>query len=351
MSKFKSHIPEPKAKTAAEMALEYVVFVVGSVFIYYTIVCVLKFIFAPVRYLTMSSDEIEQERLEKAKEKIQNRTRQREVWAHDESDPLNWYVEHCLNKEGSGRNYSRVLKWHRQWSKGRILDTRMRWAPEVYEGTEESRHLSLAFVKYLERQLELHRAAGLMRWAGFAYTLNRFYPEVSVGLDTLKERARVASLGEKLVSEIADIGLSREVAGTLASLDVSGKRLHEIVTKVKALKKKGLTDTGLEFYIKYYDLMEKSPVISDVKVLVEIDQLLCKGVPDDIIMEYLNGQLSLEDLLQVLRDGMGYVDLVEEVAYGTNSRTGEMRLHEFMREIARQRKAEHRKEVLNSFGG
>lgn len=357
MSKYKSKVPPPKVKTAAETAAEYVIFLIVSIVLYYTIICFFKFLFAPARYLLMSSDEIDQEDIKKAKEKIKNRNSKREEWKSDESDPLNWYIKY--GNEETGEDYEVAKKWYDSWTKGEILDTQMRWAPEVYHGEGGSRCVSKAFIDYLDNQIKIHRAAGILRWVGFAHTLKTYYPEVRLGhidydLKELKERARVGDLTNKLIKEITSEGLSEEIARELIALDVPGDRLYEIVSNVNYFHQNDMSDTWLKFYIRHYALHDSTPTIHDPNHMRFLDKALYNGVPEDIALELTHKVITVEEFIEIVNECEEFKEIWGMDAFRFSATYGDIRVYGHLREFAEELKSKRnnnlRNSVLDSYG-
>ena len=98
-----------------------------------------------------------------------------------------------------------LKEWFNEWREGKVLDSKMVWAPDVYSKSGKSKVINAEFVRYLDLQRTLHLQAPWANRFLFKQTIKKYFPEVSADFEemasniaTLLERARVRQLKQEL---------------------------------------------------------------------------------------------------------------------------------------------------------
>lgn len=221
---------EIKQNSFGEQIIEDLTFVAIGCFVLYLICGFFKVIFWPVRYLFMSSEEIDRDDIIKAKKKVRMRNQRNLKFRDDSGDPLNQYIDKGLNKE-----------WYESWKNGDILDSLLKWTPEVYNESKGKRSINTDWVDYMENQTDLHKNAPWSSKYLFLSTIRKYYPELTpsfTGIDNdlalLKKRVKKNKVKRKFANEIHKLGIPQKYADMLVNSDFNGDEVRE---KAKIIKK------------------------------------------------------------------------------------------------------------------
>jgi len=224
-------------KTAGEQLRSDMFAVIITCSLVHLISVFFKALFSPLRYLTMSREQIEREEFASSRKKIEARELRTLGFRQDESDPLIQYTARFIESPeayaGEEENDT-YRQWHEDWSKGYVVDADLRWAPDVYKGGS----FNPAFLNYLE--LQLGNLRGLQKGV-FVNTIRKYYPEftadlsvISDEIEQLRKRSTERELRNELEAKIRKFGLTEKCARELAG---AGLTAQETVNRAKVVKR------------------------------------------------------------------------------------------------------------------
>lgn len=243
----KKYTPPPVVKkTAAESAKETIIYVIVMVAFYYVVTLILKVIVAPFRILFISDRQRFKEKLNRDKEKVIKRMSSREQYDENPNNPLYQYLDRFKINPSLYRNdpdnqiYS---DWYKDLKSGKILDSKLLWAPDVYKGEDAS--INPDFLNYLEQQINLHAEASLKDRMKFLNVIRNLYPEftarLSVMLDEIagyRKEVETHETEEELVRTLSAKGISKELAKALITQSTNPDNLKKSINIVKACLEK-----------------------------------------------------------------------------------------------------------------
>jgi hypothetical protein len=296
--------PEVRKKTAAEEVRANIFTAVLAVVIYYVIVCTLKALFSPLRYLFASSKELYAEDEQKALEKVHNRKVKRGYHTTDEDSMLNQYIERFQkNPLKYAKDASNVLykEWYEAYQNGTLLDSILEWAPEVYvEDENYDRSPNPEFLFYLGRQVDLHNHAGFRDRHVFLKTIGDFYPEFTAKLsvipseiDEMREEITAKDLKNELVSEITTKGVGQKFVESILKQDLP----HQLKKNILLARKCSENNYCVAMF-QYCVATGFEPDEGDLSMAVN-------GILENIKVEELatvliKGTLSQEEVLEIM---------------------------------------------------
>lgn len=341
--KRKSSYKLPKKSVGEQVMTDLIMVIIVSSLIY--VICgFFKVLFWPLRYLFMSAERINHEDIMKAMKKVWKRRDYIERVREDPNDPMNEYLARFVKNPKSYANdpdNDEYLKWYLMWRDGKVLDSRLRWIPDVYVKENDENRLNLEFVNYLEIQYQLHTEANLIHKHCFLSTIRKYFPEVTpkmsvmeTEIEELKDRAKAKLLKKELRDEIRKIGIPEEIADILSKQKLPGE---ELLAKAKVIKtgiEQGYTQASALFIAeKGYDPEGKTAVIAN--------HLLSNGCPAYLLEEFLDKNISQDELLEILKFRTSIYELYGEEALKTDAygvTNAEKAIREKLAEVKAQRK-------------
>lgn len=311
---------KPPKKSIGEQVMEDLVMLAIISFLVYVICGFFKVLFWPLRYLFMTAEEIDQEDIKKALEKKWARTAYLNQMREDPTDPMNEYLDRFVrNPEqfADDPDNDEYLKWYLIWREGKVLDSRLRWAPDVYLNEDEKNYLNIEFVNYLEIQYKLHLRAGWSSRHCFLDTIRKYFPEVTprfsameFEIEELKERAKTRLLKRELAEELRKLGLPEHISEALSKQKINGK---ELLTKAKVVKR--CIEYGFEERAALF--IANKGYEPDGEIAQIANHLLSKGCPEYLAEPFLDGNIDKDELLEVLKFRTATYDLLGEGALET----------------------------------
>lgn len=344
---------QPPKKSVGEQMMEDLFTIAIVSFIIYVICGFFKILFYPVTWLFKTSRELHEEDIQKALQKKQAREQYLLQIRSDPNDPMNVYLERFTENpeeyKGDPLNDD-YLEWYLHWRNGDILDSRMRWAPDVYVKINGKNTINGEFARYLEIQYELHKEAGWASRHCFLQTIRKYFPEVTPkmsvmwdDIEALKDRAKTRELKAELSDEIRKFGISEEVSEQLCNQNISGK---EIMKKARVIKKcieRGYSQSASLF-------IANQGYKPDSEKAEGANELLNNGCPDFVAEEYIEGNITDEETKGIARFMKAAIELYGERIYDIGS-SGDTLLREAIRERLDEVKAEHRKKEIEEKAG
>ena len=287
-------------------------FAVIIVAVVWVIMEAVKLVFRPITWLWKSDEELGGVRSEK--ERIEDRTAKRETFAQDESDPMNQYITRFVDEPtshlGDSKN-EQYQNWYEQWKAGKVFDPELRWAPEVYEQSANTRKLSVRFLDYLGTQVELAESQDT---GSFLKTIQKYYPEFTPSLGTMKKeidelRGREKHLvqRESMVAELNKAGIPEEVAIALGALKLDKEELRVRVALARKWTEKGYDSNVVKLLALHNVSDEDIAAIANTLDGMEIDP--------QIAVDLFEGRLYLEDVVQLQEFSKNFIETFGESAF------------------------------------
>ncbi len=278
---------------------DLVILTIG-IFLIYLVVKFFDFIFSPLKRHTQ--EEISDQVDEAIKQKRENRRLKRKK-SLPSNDPMEQFYLRFVSHPEEYKNdidndvYS---DWFDAWKKGKIIDSDLRWAPDIFKGILDDDTLRPGFVQYMKIQLALHKRTSLLHKMVFTNTIFRFYPELTAGLKGLEEDlAHYETENDEdgavsdLMDEIKAFGLPDELAEYLINKDTNARTLRK-----EAVILKEHTDNGFSPETCICALENKVKNQSYLKV---IDKMTTEaGLPARAAMARINEQITDEQLLELI---------------------------------------------------
>jgi hypothetical protein len=316
-----SNLPKPTPQTSTtERIKANMIFLIVAGFILYLFSMFLKFIFSPLKVL--SSREVADKIDAKIEEKRAKRLQKRRV-VHP-NDPMEQFYLRFIDRPEDFKNdpdNELYFAWFDAWKKGKVIDSVLRWAPDILDDDGES--VRSNFIQYMKIQWALHKRASFLQQMQFTNTIFRFYPEFSANLRGLEaDLAQYESENEEeaaereLREEIQAFGLSEGIAEYLVNKDINAKTLREEILILKKWAEKEYNDeaciTALEQKyedenaVKIIDMITSKPVWLPARVGIA-------RIRNDIDDEQLNEIIyTMKDLCETWGSD------IHETALGSN---------------------------------
>jgi hypothetical protein len=293
-------------KTASEQLQADVLFYAIGLFCIAMVIRLFEFIFKPFEEIQMFGHDNTEPVIKKIEAKQQARDKFLAAIEQKVEDPMYQYQERFLiniayhQKDPDNKIYQ---DWYEQWKKGHVLDSNLKWVPEVYNGEDFNPN----FLRYMRIQLRLHKRTSLAHRIQFSNTLFRFYPEFSCSLkgferDLERYESMVADdlLSRELKTEINKFGLCDSIAEYLSHKDFTAETLEKKAKLLKVLVERGYkTETCIA-------VIEKFTKESDADVIAlagSLDTFITKsGLPPDVCADGLNGDIDIDDLVSIANE-------------------------------------------------
>jgi hypothetical protein len=292
MSK-KFKIPEPKKKTAGEVAFEWASYMIIVCFLVWLLQTFLSYLFSPFQN-AYKRDDVEKKIREDMERKIWRRTRHLELIENDERDPMHQFQLRFLAEPEEYKDdplTERYLEWYNEWKAGNVLDTGLRWVPPIYD---DDGNLNLNFIQYMGLQVKAHLRCGLGRRALFLLTIHNYFPEFTTSFTELEmdikaycAELETVGLRKELVGELTGYGLPEELSEYLT--DNGGKDIKDQADFLRKCIEFGYSPSTSIV------LLEKGIKLGSdkAKVLEEIAQA---GLPEEATEAFLKGKLTRSEI-------------------------------------------------------
>jgi hypothetical protein len=322
----KRYIPEvPKKKSAGEQVKDmafYLVIMAAVYFVFYFLFLIISW---PFRMLLMSDRQRFQAKIDQGKAKILKRTELRKAFEVSDSNPLFQYIErfklHPLMYLQDPDN-DQYEAWFEEMKEGKILDSKLMWAPEIYRASKENGlSMNPSFLDYLSRQLELHTSKGLGSQVLLMKTIRDLYPEftpkfsvIPSEINNYREEVKSEDLQEELIKTIGGKGISKELAQELVNWAMNTDELKKAVLVSQKCFKNGFCEVMALFCAKFdYD-----PDDLQAKSVNLILKLLGN---ESIASAVIHGDIEVDDVTEMIQEAQGQEgDLAENV----NTKFGEI---------------------------
>lgn len=288
-------------RSAGQQVKDAFVYLVIVCVLYYTIVLILKIITFPFRMLLTSDGQRFEAQLVRAKAKVQARELAKAKYDVSEINPLYQYLvrfKHSPDKfKGDPENAS-YQEWFTSLKKGDLLDTELKWAPDVYvQGAGSGRIYNKDFLDYFSRQFKLHQQADLVLKVKFMFTLQKFYPEftpkfsvIPSELADLYERIHLKTLHNDVLKVINGSGVPVELAEGLLNELMSPAQIKAAVRIIQKCLARKYGQTMCRFCVDHNfnpDLHEDhySNAVNNILETTKNEEMAAALVRGDITVE------------------------------------------------------------------
>lgn len=224
--------------------------------------------------------------------------------ASDPADPMYQFQLRCLDKVTEYKkdpDTKVYMNWYQSWKKGLILDSGLRWVPEVYKGES----FNPKFLEYMRIQYGLHKKASFKNRAKFSQTISKFYPEFSSNLNGLgqdiaqySESVAKEVIQEALAEEIKKFGLPDTYEEYLSTLSVK-----EVKKAVPYFQQCAELEYTSEAAILAYE--EQLEVTQEARAL---DLATKVGLPAYVGLSYLQDEINENEMVELAK----YVKTIHE---------------------------------------
>jgi hypothetical protein len=218
-----------------------------------------------------------------------------EAVAQDVTDPMyqfqDRFIDHPENyiRNKDNKTYK---TWFDNWKKGLVIDSGLRWAPDMYTSDDSIR---MSFLDYMKIQLNLHKKASYLDKRRLMKTLREFYPEFTATLRGLEnDLARYEALVTEeelkatLAKEIKKFGLPESVAKELAEKDLDVDELRKEAEAFKVFSSKGFSNPTCLCAVENGLTEDEAKVIEHVVVKMEL--------PARVGLAFLRDELNTKNL-------------------------------------------------------
>ena len=290
-------------KSAGEKFKEDLIFLLIGTFIIYLIQKFFAFLFSPFKAASVNGRGYIEERQE-AREQYMDAIEE------DETDPMHQFqLRYIINPEAyKGDADNKAYKdWYEAWKRGEVIDSGLRWAPDMYNRDESMR---VSFLKYMKIQWNLHRKAGLRDRMRFLRTIRDYYPEFTATLRGVKNdlaryemMVKEDNLKETLAREINRFGLPEAIAEYLADRNMSPDQLRQAAEFLKPFVEKGYSESTCICALENNLTLEAADAVEQIAVKMEL--------PVRVGIAFLKDEISGDDLVEIhkrmleLREDLG----------------------------------------------
>jgi hypothetical protein len=293
------------AKGSGDLLKENIIFFLIAGFMIYAIQRFFAFLYSPFK----------DEKATDTRSYINGKQKAREAYLEaveeDETDPMHQFQERYVanpekyRKDPKNKSYK---AWYEDWRAGRVIDTYLRWVPEIYCRKGDMRK---GFIDYMKIQLVLHKKASFGTRIKFLRTIQKYYPEFIASMAGLENdlaqydlMVAEGELKKILAKEINKFGLSEQIAEYLSEQKMKPEELKKAAETIKSFMDKGLCgSTSICAFENGLDETE-AKVIEHVTVVMEL--------PRRIALAYLKDDIDkdgLEALYDKARELRGYEDM------------------------------------------
>ena len=311
----RSNLPKENKESQADKLQSDMIFFVVGFFILLVFHQILEFIFKPLRIISQKDlnkeidKQIEQKRYERSLRQID-----------DVNDPMYQFKLRFVDEPKRYKrdpNNKTYEEWFKQWKKGNIIDSDLRWAPDVLGDDGEIRP---NFIQYMKIQWDLHRKASFIKRGIFLRTIYKYYPELTPSMRGIEndlahynneiDENRVET---ELLNEIQKFGLPERAAEYLVNKDINAETLRQ---EALFLKKNIEIGHALESCICAIeeDWLNKDSEVLEVSLKV-LDLCVQKGLSAKVGVALLNKEITNDDVTELLDKSRGLLELHDDDAF------------------------------------
>jgi len=309
------HIPE---RSVGERVRSDIFMMVASCALVYYISSFFRALFSPIKYLTMSREQIDEEERRTAKVKASKRAEYNERIKNDFYDPLNAYLRDPDNPEN--------VAWYKAYKSGDVPDPGLRWAPDIYE----NKKINGKFLTYLENQILLLNGNDLR---ALLRTIRLYYPEFTPDMDgiqsdirELKERICERALRGELSTEIRKLGVPEETAEKIIASGMNPGKIKSYAAKIKKCIENGFERESAECIVDN----GIDPDSDDAKSIDKIITSLL--LPGEVAIAYIRKQITTGQLERIAEFASSTIkNLGMMTAFGEKAESGECLYIELIR--------------------
>jgi len=301
---------QPPKKTAADQVKEGIFNYVLALVLYFIIAGIAKVLITPFQILFMTDRQKFASKLARSKEKIERRIVRRQLYEEDPNNMMTQHLERKIHPENYiGEESSIYQDWFMNLKSGKLLDSDLKWAPEIYKGDG----INESFLNYLSRQIKLHKGSSVGDQYRFLKTIRNFYPEFTPKYSVLiseiegfYEKLTAKNLDKELKDVVLSGGIPEDLAEELIRDNPSSKELKEAIVAAKKILAKGYGSEMVRFCLKHnYDL-DTNEALSDT-----INSILKHFNNEAAVLAIIRGDFELSTLNELLKD-LTEVDLTNE---------------------------------------
>ena len=296
-----SNLPKPShGKSLSEQFREGITFIIIGSFILYYIGMFFEFLFRPL-LSSGSAKETEKRLRDKIRQKQIARETKRAFYKNDVNDPIYQFKLRFIEKPDKYKNDPDTQiynDWFQEWKNGNILDSDLRWAPDVYDDSNEIRK---NFIDYMKIQFNLHKKESFFKRFIFIKTISKYYPEFTASMSGLEEdlyhydsEITKNNLQRQLRKEINKYGLPDEISEYIIEKDFPANDLEKIA---KTFKKYIERDISLDCSIYVFENN-----ITDMDEIRAINDFTEEtGLPYRVGLAYLKGQINNNSVERIIK--------------------------------------------------
>jgi hypothetical protein len=290
-----SFTPSSHKKSFGSQLKSDLIFMIVASFIVYMIQRFFVFLFSPFKAVDIASRGMTY------RDYIEERQKAREAYleavSEDVNDPMYQFQDRFIDHPEKylrhrGKDNKVYKDWYDNWKKGLVLDTELRWAPEMYTRDDTIR---VSFIDYMKIQLVLHRKASYFLKNKFLKTIRAFYPEFTAtfrGLESDLARYELSvtedNLKKELAKEINKYGLPEDIAEYLSEQDLSVEDLRKQAELLKPLVSKGLSKPTCVCALENDLDLEQAKVVDMIVTKMDL--------PARVGLAFLREELTSKDL-------------------------------------------------------
>ena len=286
-------------KTAGQKIKEDLIFMVIGCIILSALDRFIEFVMKPLRSPTLGPEGLKARAEEIARQKRLDREKYYYEVEENENDPMHQFqlrfltnIEDYRDKAEASNNKA-FKEWYKAWKRGEVIDSRLKWAPEI--NIEEDYNPS--FVDYMKIQLALHNESGsLFQKYTFYETIRKYYPELTpnargleYNLASIESVIKEASLKDELKEAIKSYGLPSDLAEYLAKNNKPGK-IKEQAEALKVLHDHGFQSSTCICAFENGLGVEYATVI---------DAVIERGFPPRVGLAYAKSEITADDLVDL----------------------------------------------------
>lgn len=298
--------PAPKQNLNDQIRGDLIFLIIGC-FVLYVVGRFFEWLFMPLRAISQKDTEARVE--EKIAEKKYARTLR---FFYNPNDPMYQFQLRFVKEP---ENYKKdpdnevYYAWFEEWKNGNIIDSTLRWAPNILDGTK----MRYNFLQYMKIQWALHKKSSLLKRMQFTNTIHKYYPEFSASMKGLEEdlaqyEAEIdeEKLEKELQDEIQKFGLSEDLAKYLIEKDINSKELRIQAKFLKEYSEQGYCSEACICAVENNLSKEEANIVNDLVTKT------C--LPAKVAIAYVNGEMTKDDFDYVFI----FMDNILE-SYGTEA--------------------------------
>lgn len=298
--------PPPVKKSAGEQIADTLVYLVVCLAIYYLLVLLAKVFIAPFKFLFMSDRARFADKLVRSKAKIRDRELARDNYDTSEANPMYQYLvrfKYAPSEYKGDPDNAKYQEWFEDLKNGVVLDTELRWAPDVYSNGTYNED----FLDYFSRQLDLHGKTDLKTKIRFMRTVRKFYPEftprfsmIPAELNDLYERLRSKKLKGELAEVISKSGVPAGLAKKIVKDGMSSSEVKAAVRTIQKCRAIGWSEASCALAVKHgYNPDEHEDYFNEA-----VNNIVENTKNEEAALALIRGDISAEELTAIAKKAM-----------------------------------------------